>query len=115
MSVGTTRGRKLSAISFLFVLAVCAAFAAHERLHDFELAQGGQGSNHHDGVVHEHPGMASASPRLENELACMSDVPALLADFGPSLTDVSPTLLRAGPLVPDDDVGLHDLLSIYRI
>lgn len=115
MSIATARGRKLSAVTFLFVLAVCAAFAAHERLHDFELAHDGHESNHHDDVIHDHPGVASASPRLDNARVCAGAVPALQIDSRLSISDPRPTLRRGGPLLFDDDVGLHDLLSVYRI
>jgi hypothetical protein len=114
MFPGSQRRRKLSAISFLFVLAVCAAFAAHERLHDLELAEAGHASDHHDGVVHSHPGVATANTTVENRLLQVDVV--VVRTYESSLTAcfTSPSLLRPGPHIVDD-VGLHDLLSVYRI
>lgn len=114
MFPGCQRRRKLSAISFLFVLAVCAAFAAHERLHDLELAEAGHASNHHDGVVHSHPGVAAANAAVESRLVQVGVVAVRSSELSLTTDTASPILLRPGPHIVDD-VGLHDLLSVYRI
>ncbi|MBI2214810.1 MAG: hypothetical protein HYU52_14280 [Acidobacteria bacterium] len=114
MFVGTVRGRKLSVISFLFVLAVCAAFAAHERLHEMEIAAGGHAPEQHDGVAHDHPGIAPTGPLVTSLLVAVGIVlvtPTLLLSPGhPS----APRHLCAGP--PRDSGGrLHDILCVYRV
>lgn len=113
MLKGRHSRRKLSAISFLFVMAICAAFAAHERLHDLELAEEGHSSNHHDVVVHDHPGIAPSGPSVPSlVVVALAASPASSPRTETGLA--SPGLLRPGPYL-DDDVGLHDLLSVYRI
>lgn len=110
----TNRRRRISALSFLFVLAVCAAFAAHERLHDLELAAHGHPSGHHETVVHDHPALASAAPLTTMLLVAVGGA---FATPGIALAKGHPALasaFRAGPVI-DDDVGLHDVLSVYRI
>ncbi|MHB0970430.1 MAG: hypothetical protein ACYC60_11765 [Thermoanaerobaculia bacterium] len=85
----------------------------HERLHDLELAEAGHASNHHDGVVHSHPGVATVNPALENRLVQVGVVEVCFAEL--SVTPhAAPGLFRPGPPI-DDDVGLHDLFSVYRI
>jgi len=109
----TRKRSAVSALSFLFVLAVCAAFAAHERLHELEHHQAGDASQS-ELTGHDHPVRAVASPEVAVELVVLGTVEP----------DAEPTLLpahaaralrlRPGP-VCDDDVGLHDALSIYLI
>ncbi|MGK2856074.1 MAG: hypothetical protein ACSLFQ_02585 [Thermoanaerobaculia bacterium] len=116
MSRGSTRRRRtLSVLSFLSVLAVCAAFAAHERLHDLELAEAGHSSGHHDVVAHDHPGIAPAGPAMSSLLEAVG---VLAAESAAALLPGRPLIaqrLRPGPPLCDDDVGLHDVLSVYRI
>ena len=108
------RTRALSALSFLFVLAVCAAIAAHERLHDLELAAEGHPSGHHDSVEHDHPALARTANTAPDALVVVGTVTAVESPAVAQELTALP-LLRPGPPLVDDDVGLHDLLSVYRI
>lgn len=116
MSRGSTRRRRtLSVLSFLFVLAICAAFAAHERLHDLELAEADHSSGHHEVVAHDHPGIAPAGPTMSSLLG---PVVVLATESAVALLPGHPLVaqrLRPGPPLCNDDVGLYDVLSVYRI
>ncbi|MCM2317536.1 MAG: hypothetical protein NDJ92_20490 [Thermoanaerobaculia bacterium] len=116
MSRGSIRRRRtLSVLSFLFVLAVCAAFAAHARLHDLELAEAGHPSGHHEVVPHDHPGIAPAGPTMSTLLEAVG---VLVTEPAAALLPGRPLIaqrLRPGPPLCDGDVGLYDVLSVYRI
>lgn len=100
-------------LSFLFVVAVCAAFAAHERLHELELPDADH-SSHLEHVDHDHPGVITASQHMGNVLVAIASVdPAPKSAVRPS-HPARALRLRPGPPV-DDDVGLHDVLSVYLI
>lgn len=100
-------------LSFLFVVAVCAAFAAHERLHELELPDADH-SSHFEHVDHDHPGVITAPHHVGNVLVAIATLDPAQHSAMHAAHPARALRLRPGPPV-DDDVGLHDVLSVYLI
>ncbi len=96
-----------------FLAAILAAgmlLAAHVPLHDYE-AFGAD--DHHESSEHQHPMRTLAIALFSAAVIAV----AFLVPVTPRLTRMGAhwTRASASTLRCDDDIGLHDLLSVYRI
>lgn len=96
------------------ILAVGLLLAAHVPLHDYDLTGAHHDDDGHQPVGHEHPvrtlAIAICSAIL---LVVVFVVPAVANTRVNAGSALSHTF--SAPSRCDDDVGLHDLLSVYRI
>jgi len=94
-------------------LACGMLLAAHVPLHDFE-AMGEQHDDHGQELDdHEHPVLASAVSVFSIDRS----VVAFVAPIVPPPLERSALRAHASssPVRCDDDIGLHDILSVYQI
>jgi len=103
-------GHQFRAAQVLLVLGVCLLIGAYAPLHDLDLSDVGHGSHDPATSFHEHPMLLVVSSILIGLNALLGQLgrgAAVLAVRGG---------LRASPVARcDNDVGLHLLLSTFRI
>lgn len=108
------RGRRIDQV--LFVAAILAGgllLAAHLPLHDYDLPGTQHAEQGHEPMEHQHPVRTLAIAVFSVMLIVVAVAVTANADLARSATDRSPA--RVGSLRCDDDIGLHALLSVYRI
>ncbi len=109
------RGKSLNQVMLLAaILAVGMLLAAHVPLHDYDLSGAHHDDYDHQTTGHDHPVITSTS-------AVFATILLVVAFFVPAMANTrvnagsSLSHAFSGPSRCDDDVGLHDVLSVYRI
>lgn len=109
----TMRGRRLNQVMFLAaILAGGMLLAAHVPLHDYELTGAHHDDYDHQPVDHEHPVRTLVVAVLLVVLVVVAHLAPIAANL---LKAWSPGFQATGAVRCDDDIGLHDLLSVYQI
>ena len=94
------------------ILAGGMLLAAHVPLHDYELAGSHHDDSDHQPVGHDHPIRTLVVAVLLVVLVVVAHLAPIAAN---PLQAWSPRFQSTGSVRCDDDIGLHDLLSVYQI
>ena len=109
------RGRGLGRFVLLgAILGWGLLLAAHAPLHDYDLAAEHGDGHGHQPTGHQHPVRTLAIAVLAAVMIVVGFVVARSAR-GPAASRRALSVAFRRPARCDDDVGIHDLLSVYRI
>ncbi len=107
------RGKCLNQVMLLAViLAAGMLLAAHAPLHDYDLIDAQNDDHGHQPVDHQHPVRALAIAVFSAVLIVVAVAAATAAKPVRIGTD---RFQSGGPVRCDEDIGLHDVLSVYQI